>query len=319
MQPPFRASWHCACANSPLAPIVTVSLHNVTDVLVITGLSGAGRSQAADDLEDLGWFVVDNLPTALIEQVVEMASHPADPHQQLCLVVGNATQQADMVGVLRSLRSSGNRVRVLFLDASNGSLVKRYGATRRRHPLDLERGQGASESGIAAVIQRERELLQPVKAEADLVIDTSELTVHQLKAKLIELFGPSSPSDTLQIGLVSFGFKHGLPLDVDLVFDVRFLPNPYWDENLRPLSGLDDPVRTYVLDNPLAGRFLDHLEGMLETLLPAYVAEGKSYLSIAIGCTGGQHRSVAIAERLGEWFVARDMRPRVTHRDLVKG
>ncbi|MFM7744333.1 MAG: RNase adapter RapZ [Actinomycetota bacterium] len=291
----------------------------MTDVLVITGLSGAGRSQAADDLEDLGWFVVDNLPTALIEQVVEMASQPTDPHQQLCLVVGNATQQADIVGVLRSLRASGNRVRVLFLDASTGSLVKRYGATRRRHPLDLERGQATSESGIAAVIQRERELLQPVKAEADLVIDTSDLTVHQLKAKLIELFGPSSPSDTLQIGLVSFGFKHGLPLDVDLVFDVRFLPNPYWDENLRPLSGLDDPVRAYVLDNPLAGRFLEHLEGMLATLLPAYVAEGKSYLSIAIGCTGGQHRSVAIAEKLGAWFVARDMRPRVTHRDLVKG
>ena len=167
------------------------SLHIVTDVLVITGLSGAGRSQAADDLEDLGWFVVDNLPTALIEQVVDMASQPTDPHQQLCLVVGNATQQADMVGVLRSLRASGNRVRVLFLDASTGSLVKRYGATRRRHPLDLERGQAASESGIAAVIQRVRELLQPVKAEADLVIDTSDLTVHQLKAKLIELFGPT--------------------------------------------------------------------------------------------------------------------------------
>jgi len=291
----------------------------VTDVLVITGLSGAGRSQAADDLEDLGWFVIDNLPTALIEQVVEMASQPSDPHQQLCLVVGNATQRADIVGVLRSLRASGNRVRVLFLDASTGSLVKRYGTTRRRHPLDLESGRANSESGIAAVIQRERELLQPVKAEADLVIDTSDLTVHQLKAKLIELFGPSSPSDRLLIGIVSFGFKHGLPLDVDLVFDVRFLPNPYWDENLRPLSGLDDPVRAYVLDNPLAGRFLEHLEGMLATLLPAYVAEGKSYLSIAIGCTGGQHRSVAIAERLGAWFVARDMRPRVTHRDLVKG
>ena len=295
------------------------SLGAVTDVLVITGLSGAGRSQAADDLEDLGWFVVDNLPTALIEQVVEMASQPTDPHQQLCLVVGNASQQADMVGVLRSLRTSGHRVRVLFLDASTGSLVKRYGATRRRHPLDLERGESGPESGIAAVIQRERELLQPVKAEADLVIDTSDLTVHQLKAKLIELFGPTSPTDTLQIGIVSFGFKHGLPLDVDLVFDVRFLPNPYWDENLRPLSGLDDSVRTYVLDNPIAGRFLGHLEGMLDTLLPAYVAEGKSYLSIAIGCTGGQHRSVAIAERLAAWFAARDIRPRMTHRDLVKG
>lgn len=291
----------------------------MTDVLVITGLSGAGRSQAADDLEDLGWFVVDNLPTALVEQVVDMASQPADPHHQLCLVVGNASQQADMVEVLRNLRVSGHRVRVLFLDASTGSLVKRYGATRRRHPLDLEGSQSFSESGIAAVIQRERELLQPVKAEADLVIDTSDLTVHHLKAKLIELFGPASPSDTLQIGIVSFGFKHGLPLDVDLVFDVRFLPNPYWDETLRPLSGLDEDVRHYVLGNPLAEGFLSKLEDMLETLLPAYVAEGKSYLSIAIGCTGGQHRSVAIAERLGSWFVMRDMRPRLTHRDLVRG
>jgi len=247
----FRACWGCACANSPFARPRADSLAGVTDVLVITGLSGAGRSQAADDLEDLGWFVVDNLPTALIEQVVDMASQPDDPHQQLCLVVGNASQQADMVGVLRNLRTTGHRVRVLFLDASTGSLVKRYGATRRRHPLDLARDQAGSESGIAAVIQRERELLQPVKAEADLVIDTSDLTVHQLKAKLIELFGPASPTDTLQIGIVSFGFKHGLPLDVDLVFDVRFLPNPYWDENLRPLSGLDDAVRSYVLDIPL--------------------------------------------------------------------
>jgi UPF0042 nucleotide-binding protein len=291
----------------------------VTDVLVITGLSGAGRSQAADDLEDLGWFVVDNLPTALVAQVVEMARQPGDMHHQLCLVVGNASQQADMVGMLRNLRDSGHRVRVLFLDASTSSLVKRYGATRRRHPLDLEGGQSSSESGIAAVIQRERELLQPVKAEADLVIDTSDLTVHQLKARLVELFGPSSPTDTLQVGIVSFGFKHGLPLDVDLVFDVRFLPNPYWDENLRPLSGLDGPVRTHVLDNPLATTFLLKLEDMLETLLPAYVGEGKSYLSIAIGCTGGQHRSVAIAERLAAWFQARDMRPRITHRDLVRG
>lgn len=291
----------------------------MTDVLVITGLSGAGRSQAADDLEDLGWFVVDNLPTALVEQVVEMASQPADPHHQLCLVVGNASRQADMVGVLRNLREAGHRVRVLFLDASTGSLVKRYGATRRRHPLDLEVGSVASETGIASVIQREREMLQPVKAVADLVIDTSDLTVHQLKAKLVELFGPASPTDTIQVGIVSFGFKHGLPLDVDLVFDVRFLPNPYWDETLRPLSGLDDDVRDFVLGNPLATRFMESLEGMLDLLLPAYVAEGKSYLSIAIGCTGGQHRSVALTERLSSWFADRGLRPRVTHRDLVRG
>ena len=291
----------------------------MTDVLVITGLSGAGRSQAADDLEDLGWFVVDNLPTALVEQVVEMASQPADPHHQLCLVVGNASQQADMVDVLRNLRESGHRVRVLFLDASTGSLVKRYGATRRRHPLDLDGGRSATESGIASVIQRERELLQSVKAIADLVIDTSDLTVHQLKAKLVELFGPSSPTDTIQVGIVSFGFKHGLPLDVDLVFDVRFLPNPYWEETLRPLSGLDTEVRDFVFANPLAKDFMDRLESMLELLLPAYVSEGKSYLSIAVGCTGGQHRSVALAEQLSAWFSNRGLRPRVTHRDLVRG
>lgn len=290
----------------------------MTDVLVITGLSGAGRSQAADDLEDLGWFVVDNLPTALVEKVVELANLPVDPHHQLCLVVGNATQQADMVGVIRNLQNSGHRVRVLFLDASTSVLVKRYGASRRRHPLDLEGRNPDSDSGIASVIQRERVLLEPVKAVADLVIDTSDLTVHQLKSKLVELFGTGSPTDTIQVGLVSFGYKHGLPLDVDLVFDVRFLPNPYWDEDLRHLSGQDEAVRNFVLQNPLAEDFLSHLEGMLGLLLPAYVGEGKSYLSIAIGCTGGQHRSVAISERLGQWFRERGMTPRVTHRDLVR-
>jgi UPF0042 nucleotide-binding protein len=295
----------------------------VTDVLVITGLSGAGRSQAADDLEDLGWFVVDNLPTALVEKVVELASLPADPHHQLCLVVGNASQQADMVGVLRNLQAAGHRVRVLFLDASTSVLVKRYGASRRRHPLDLQssdpnRHETHSDSGVAAVIERERGLLEPVKAVADLVIDTSDLTVHQLKARLVELFGPASSNDTIQVGLVSFGFKHGLPLDVDLVFDVRFLPNPYWDENLRHLSGQDPVVRDYVLGHSLAGEFLSHLEAMLDLLLPAYVGEGKSYLSIAIGCTGGQHRSVAISERLAQWFDGKGMHPRVTHRDLVR-
>jgi UPF0042 nucleotide-binding protein len=202
-------------------------------------------------------------------------------------------------------------------------LVKRYGASRRRHPLDLQssdpnRHETHSDSGVAAVIERERGLLEPVKAVADLVIDTSDLTVHQLKARLVELFGPASSTDTIQVGLVSFGFKHGLPLDVDLVFDVRFLPNPYWDENLRHLSGQDPVVRDYVLGHSLAGEFLSHLEAMLDLLLPAYVGEGKSYLSIAIGCTGGQHRSVAISERLAQWFDGKGMHPRVTHRDLVR-
>ena len=288
----------------------------MTDLLVIAGLSGAGRSQAADDLEDLGWFVVDNLPTALVEKVVELASSPSDPHNQLCLVVGNVSQQSDMLGVLRNLREAGHRVRVLFLDASTSELVKRYGASRRRHPLDNEVG-GAS-GGIASIIDRERLLLEPVKAVADLVIDTSALTVHQLKAQLVDLFGTESEGDAIQVSLVSFGYKQGLPLDVDLVFDVRFLPNPYWNEELRPLTGRDTEVSNYVLANPVAKEFLSHLEGMLELLLPAYVAEGKSYLSIAIGCTGGQHRSVAMVEHLYQWFLKRDTTARVTHRDMPR-
>ncbi|MDP4692797.1 MAG: RNase adapter RapZ [Ilumatobacteraceae bacterium] len=292
----------------------------MTDVLVIAGLSGAGRSQAADDIEDLGWFVIDNLPTSLVEKVVELASSPLDPHSQLALVVGNVSQQSDMLEVLRNLRHNGHRVTVLFLDSSTSELVKRYGATRRRHPLDHDNTSSdpGHSGGIAALIEKERALLEPVKAVADLVIDTSALTVHQLKAKLVEIFSDQGKTDAIQVGLVSFGFKQGLPLDVDLVFDVRFLPNPYWDENLRPLTGIDADVSTYVLANPIAEQFLSHLEGMLELLLPAYVAEGKSYLSIAIGCTGGQHRSVAMVERLSQWFTDRAMHPRVTHRDLPR-
>ena len=292
----------------------------MTDVLVIAGLSGAGRSQAADDIEDLGWFVIDNLPTSLVEKVVELASSPLDPHSQLCLVVGNVSQQSDMLEVLRNLRSNGHRVTVLFLDSSTSELVKRYGASRRRHPLDKENASPDSVQsvGIAALIEKERALLEPVKAVADLVIDTSALTVHQLKAKLVEIFSDKGSTDAIQVGLVSFGFKQGLPLDVDLVFDVRFLPNPYWDETLRPLTGIDASVSTYVLGNPIAEQFLSHLEGMLELLLPSYVAEGKSYLSIAIGCTGGQHRSVAMVEHLSHWFMERSMHPRVTHRDMPR-
>jgi UPF0042 nucleotide-binding protein len=238
----------------------------------------------------------------------------------LALVVGNVSQQSDMLEVLRNLRHNGHRVTVLFLDSSTSELVKRYGATRRRHPLDHDNTSSdlGHSGGIAALIEKERALLEPVKAVADLVIDTSALTVHQLKAKLVEIFSDQGKTDAIQVGLVSFGFKQGLPLDVDLVFDVRFLPNPYWDEKLRPLTGIDADVSTYVLGNPIAEQFLSHLEGMLELLLPAYVAEGKSYLSIAIGCTGGQHRSVAMVERLSQWFTDRAMHPRVTHRDLPR-
>jgi len=285
----------------------------MTDILVITGLSGAGRSNAADDLEDLGWFVVDNLPVTLIDKIVELGSaSAAGPagFQRLALVVGPTADQGDVVVEIRRLRASGHRVHVLFLDASTPELVKRYGSTRRKHPLD------EGNLGMTAAIERERTLLEPVKAEADLVIDTSSLTVHQLKARIADAFTSDQRDGAMQTAITSFGYKHGIPLDVDLVIDVRFLPNPHWIEDLRPLTGLDEPVRRYVMEQPATGEFLRRFEHLLELLVPAYASEGKSYLSIAIGCTGGQHRSVAITEELAAWFRRHGHQPRVTHRDL---
>ena len=283
----------------------------MADILLIAGLSGAGRSQAADDLEDLGWFVVDNMPTELIDKVVEIAA-VGESLAKLALVVSTPTAQRDVVDVLKRLRKSGHRVRMLFLDATNAELVKRYGSTRRKHPL------AEGKSGVEEAITKERSLLEPVKAEADLVIDTTNLTIHQLKNQLGELFTDDGELDTMQISVVSFGYKHGLPLDVDLVFDVRFLPNPHWDEDLRPLSGLDVPVRDFVMEQSLSAKFLDQLTGMLTLLLPAYKSEGKSYLTVAIGCTGGRHRSVVIAEQLKQWLIQSSHNPRVTHRDISR-
>ena len=283
----------------------------MADILLIAGLSGAGRSQAADDLEDLGWFVVDNMPTELIDKVVEIAA-VGESLAKLALVVSTPTAQRDVVDVLKRLRKSGHRVRMLFLDATNAELVKRYGSTRRKHPL------AEGKSGVEEAITKERSLLEPVKAEADLVIDTTNLTIHQLKNQLGELFTDDGELDTMQISVVSFGYKHGLPLDVDLVFDVRFLPNPHWDEDLRPMSGLDVPVRDFVMEQSLSVKFLDQLTGMLTLLLPAYKSEGKSYLTVAIGCTGGRHRSVVIAEQLKEWLIQSSHNPRVTHRDISR-
>ncbi len=280
----------------------------MTDILVITGLSGAGRSQAADDLEDLGWFVVDNLPIELLDKIVELGSGTG-ALSKLGLVVGPTAEPSAVLDAIRRLRVA-HRVRVLFLDAATPELVKRYGSSRRKHPLD------DSSSGMAETIERERELLEPVKAEADLVVDTSDLNVHQLKALIYATFGEEHTRSTMQIAVTSFGYKQGIPLDVDLVMDVRFLPNPHWIEELRPQTGLDAPVREYVLGQPATNEFLHRFEHLLELLLPAYEAEGKSYLSIAIGCTGGRHRSVALTEELASWLRAMGHHPRVTHRDL---
>ncbi len=283
----------------------------MADILLITGLSGAGRSQAADDLEDLGWFVVDNMPTELIDKVVEIAS-VGSTLSKLALVVGTTTAQRNVIDVLKKLRLTSHRVRLLYLDATTAELVKRYGATRRKHPLAVDH------LGVEQAIAQERVLLETVKGEADLVIDTSNLTVHQLKSKIGEIFAAGEQGDTMQVSVVSFGYKHGLPTDVDLVFDVRFLPNPHWDEKLRPFTGLEAPVRDYVMSHEVSRSFLAQLFTMLTTLLPAYKAEGKSYLTIAVGCTGGHHRSVVIAEQIVQWLTDNGQHPRVTHRDILR-
>jgi RNase adapter protein RapZ len=283
----------------------------VSDFLVITGLSGGGRSTAADNLEDLGWFVVDNLPSQLVEKIGELAGAPGSTITRVALVVGSGTHHADILSALRSLRQTGHRVRILFLEASTPELVRRYGATRRRHPL-----AETENTSVGEAIERERSMLESVREEADLVIDTTGLNIHQLRARINEVFGNESPTAAMQVTVESFGFKHGLPLDVDLVLDCRFLPNPYWIDRLREHTGLDDDVREYVLSFDLAQSFLEHLDSMLEMLLPAYVAEGKSYLTIALGCTGGRHRSVAIAEELGRRLRRKGHDPRVQHRDL---
>ncbi len=282
----------------------------MTDILVVTGLSGAGRSQAADDLEDLGWFVVDNLPVVLIDKVVELTGEAGGEIGKLCLVVGNARHQTAILESIELLRSQGHTVRILFLEASTRELVRRYEATRRKHPMS----DGIM--GLESVIESERSAINQVKAAADLLIDTTGLSVHDLKRQMVQLFGPDNAGDALQISVVSFGFKNGVPMDVDMVFDVRFLPNPHWNEDLRPLSGLESAVRAFVLDQPLAGEFLERVTSLVDVILPALLHEGRSYLTIGVGCTGGRHRSVAISEELGRMLTSQGQNPRVSHRDI---
>ena len=286
----------------------------MNEFVVIAGLSGAGRSQAADILEDLGWFVIDNLPPALIPQVSELASAADSNISRVVLVVGTGRYHEEVLPALRTLRGRAERLRLLFLEASTEVLVRRYESTKRRHPLWSE----LAEHSLPEAIDTERSLLEPVKAEADVVVDTSDLNVHQLKARVQELFVDDENAPSMQTTIVSFGYKHGLPVDTDLVIDCRFLPNPYWVEGLREFTGLDEPVEHYVLDREITTNFLDEMKSLLDLLLPADVAEGKSYLTIAFGCTGGRHRSVAITEQIAAHLRDNGMTPKVKHRDIGK-
>ena len=280
------------------------------DVTIITGMSGAGRSASADVLEDLGFFVIDNLPPALVAKVAELGRGTEGP-QKFALVIDVRSGEFvdDLVAALAELREMGASTRVLFLDAADDVLVRRYEATRRKHPL-------AAGDRVSDGIASERNLLEELKGQADIVLDTTELNVHELRDRLRELFDVDQRAGALQTSIVSFGYKHGLPLDVDLVFDCRFLPNPHWVEELRPRPGTDPLVRDYVMSQPESGRFLEEMERLFALLLPAYVREGKSYLSIGIGCTGGRHRSVVIATELARVLRRDGVTPRVHHRDI---
>jgi len=283
----------------------------VVDLVVIAGMSGAGRTQVGKTLEDLGWFVIDNLPSELIPKVAELARFQEDT-APLALVVGTGADAASVATELDRLRASGATIRTVFLDASTPTLVRRYGESKRRHPLL------AVSDSVDGAVEQERTLLGEVRGSADVVIDTTDLNVHDLRARVHELFAGDDRDGATQVTVTSFGFKHGVPPDADLVLDCRFLPNPYWVEDLRPLSGRDAEIQEYVASFPVTSRFVAQVQELLDLLLPAYQQEGKAVLTVAFGCTGGRHRSVAIAEDFVAWLRERGVPTRVRHRDVER-
>ena len=264
----------------------------------------------ANTLEDLGWFVIDNLPPSLIAGVADLAQVPGSAIGKLALVVGTHRYHEDLMPAIEELRQSGGRVHLVFLEASTDVLVRRFDDTRRRHPL----GDGAA--SVIDAIERERTLLGPVKVAADMVIDTDGLIVHDLKSRIVDAFTDVERDQLMRTTVTSFGYKNGVPRDADLVLDCRFLPNPHWLPELRPLTGLDERVRDYVLEQAATADFLERLLPLLDMLLPAYVGEGKAYLTIALGCTGGRHRSVAMAEEVSRVLRERGHDIRTRHRDV---
>ena len=283
------------------------------DVLVISGLSGAGRSEAAKALEDLGWFVVDNLPPALIKTMVSLALAPGNDIDLIALVIDarGGTFFSEAMKELEKLRRDVCNYRLVFLEASDDVLVRRFDASRRRHPL-------APDDRVAVGIQRERDLMRPFREGADIVVDTSDMSVRALRTRLGSYFSDVSASDGLSTTVISFGYKYGLPLDADLVFDVRFLPNPHWVPDLRPLTGLEQSVKDYVLGHSVTTAFMDRLCDLLEMLLNGYQEEGRHYLTVAIGCTGGRHRSVVLSEAIGATIRDLGFRAKVVHRDVER-
>ena len=279
--------------------------------VVITGLSGAGKSFAIKCFEDIGYFCVDNLPTTLIPTFAELAARSTRDIRNVALGVDvrEGEYLAHLVDALLELRRRNHHVEVLFLEAGEETLVRRYHESRRKHPL-------AGDGNILDGIRAERKALAQFREIADRIIDTSGLTVHQLRERLLELYGTPKTRPGLTTSLISFGYKHGIPYDADLVFDARFLPNPHFVDGLRPLDGRDTTVRDFIFGHAESREFLERIQGLLEFLLPFYRREGKAYLTVAVGCTGGRHRSVALVEALRQFLQDKDLSPTVLHRDI---
>jgi UPF0042 nucleotide-binding protein len=285
--------------------------HSGIAVAVVSGLSGAGRSTAAKCLEDLGWFVVDNLPPELIATMVELGARSSGAITRVAVVmdVRSRAFTEDLGSVIKDLDARGYKPRVLFLEATDEVLIRRFEQVRRGHPLQ---GEGRLADGIAT----ERSLLSRLRSEADLILDTTGLSVHQLRAKIEDTFGTEAGTRT-RLTVMSFGYKYGLPMDADLVMDCRFLPNPFWIPELREFNGLDDEVRNYVLGQEGAEEFLQSYQQLLRLVGAGYHREGKRYLTLALGCTGGKHRSVALTEELARRLSEDEgMTVKTVHRDL---
>lgn len=297
--------------DGPGVVLLPENLNKLVQTVVITGMSGSGKSTALKAFEDIGYYCVDNLPIALMPEFLSLTENASTMPTRVALVMD--VREKSFLDRYRSIfteiKEKGFHVEILFLDANDEVLVRRFSQTRRQHPL---RPRGNVLEGIRI----EREHLMRLREWADKLIDTSDFNVHQLRQDIIRLYSSRKRLDQLVIHLLSFGFKYGVPADANLVLDVRFLPNPYFEPELCPLSGCDREVRTYVLEKKDTMEFLHHVKGLLKFLVPEYRKEGKSYLVIAVGCTGGRHRSVVIVEHLKEVFTGADEEVIVTHRDL---
>jgi RNase adapter protein RapZ len=299
-------------AGVPQGPTSSTDPVATPAVVILTGLSGGGKTAAAKLFEDLGYTVVDNLPGELLPDLAELVS--SDRHRFARVAIVLDVRAGDATLALSAMRGAlegrGIRPRVVFLEASDDVLIRRFSETRHRHPL-------GDEHGIATSIAEERRILERVRGDADLVLDTSDLSLRQLRERLFAQLATDVRADQLSIQIITFGYKYGVPLEADLVFDVRFMQNPYYVAELRRISGLTEEVRQFVLDQPVAGRFMAFVKEFLTFTIPAYIAEGKTRLTIGIGCTGGYHRSIVIGEELATWLRDQDFGPvAVFHREL---